>query len=187
MERSDLERFAILIFVSACSFTLGFYFAGRGSIEFPHLIISPMDGNEIVDLINNAEESIYAEVYIFTSDEIADAIVSARARGVDVKIIIDGNVEGEKIEEIITKLKSAGVELREHTLKTLHSKFAIFDGKRVLIGSHNWSKSAITRNREVSIVLESRWLADKLMDIFEEDWEESVEITDIYQLVYTNT
>jgi len=51
----------------------------------------------------------------------------------------------------------------------MHSKFTIRDGKEVLVGSHNFSYSALNKNREASVIISGN-AVQEFMDIFEEDW-----------------
>jgi phosphatidylserine/phosphatidylglycerophosphate/cardiolipin synthase-like enzyme len=52
-----------------------------------------------------------------------------------------------------------------------HNKLIVVDGKRVLVGSQNWSDSAVLKNREASLLIEFPTLAKYFAEIFEADWE----------------
>ena len=52
-----------------------------------------------------------------------------------------------------------------------HNKLIVVDRKKVLLSSQNWSDSAVTRNREAGLLLESPDLARYYADIFQDDWD----------------
>ncbi|HET8541017.1 MAG TPA: phospholipase D-like domain-containing protein [Anaeromyxobacter sp.] len=55
-----------------------------------------------------------------------------------------------------------------------HNKLVVVDGERVLVGSQNWSDYAVSRNREASLLVESRKLADYYAKLFASDWKGGV-------------
>lgn len=44
---------------------------------------------EIVDLIHQTKKTLWIQAYQFTSQPIADAVIAAKHRGVDVRVILD--------------------------------------------------------------------------------------------------
>ena len=50
---------------------------------------------------------------------------------------------------------------------TTHTKFLIIDKKIVILGSTNWTFSALSRNHEISAVIHSEESASFLQDFFE--------------------
>lgn len=49
----------------------------------------------------------------------------------------------------------------------------IVDGKRVLLGSPNWSKPGVTLNRDASLIFEDEGIAGCYAEAFEIDWQRS--------------
>jgi phosphatidylserine/phosphatidylglycerophosphate/cardiolipin synthase-like enzyme len=47
----------------------------------------------------------------------------------------------------------------------------VVDGKRVLIGSHNWSKPGVSLNRDASLIVYDTGVAEYFADAFEIDWQ----------------
>lgn len=135
------------------------------------LLSYPMDvESKFVEMLNSANSSIDLEVYLFTNERLAHALADAKARGVNVRVIV-GNDEGKEAADVIAILSSAGIPVRIGTnFAVTHAKFAIIDGRIVIIGSHNWTRSAMKTNREVSVVVEDPAIAQKLLAIFEYDW-----------------
>jgi phosphatidylserine/phosphatidylglycerophosphate/cardiolipin synthase-like enzyme len=52
-----------------------------------------------------------------------------------------------------------------------HNKLVIVDGETALVGSQNWSTSAVTTNREMSLLVPFPALARHYETIFDLDWE----------------
>jgi phosphatidylserine/phosphatidylglycerophosphate/cardiolipin synthase-like enzyme len=92
--------------------------------------------------------------------ELLQALVAAQARGVDVRVCLDlgKGFDGEpdlKHEAPAAWLEAHGVPVvLDEAGRTSHAKILVVDGRRILSGSHNWTRSAMTANREVS------WLID---------------------------
>ena len=55
-----------------------------------------------------------------------------------------------------------------------HNKLIVVDDEKVLVGSQNWSTTAITANREASLLIEHAGIASYFGRIFDADWEMSV-------------
>jgi phosphatidylserine/phosphatidylglycerophosphate/cardiolipin synthase-like enzyme len=55
-----------------------------------------------------------------------------------------------------------------------HNKMVIVDGKGVLVSSQNWSKAAVTENREAGVWLEHSAIAKYFTRIFETDWKTAI-------------
>jgi hypothetical protein len=69
--------------------------------------------------------------------------------------------------------KSKGVDIKNRlrVIDDHHTKGMIVDGKRVLLGSHNWSKPGVTLNRDASLIFDDVDVANYYTQAFEIDWE----------------
>lgn len=106
----------------------------------------------LVRLIDSAARSIHLQVYIFEADEtgnlVADALIAAARRRVDVYVLCDGYASSVPAE-LVSTLQANGVHIRffEPILKSsnfyfgrrLHQKLAVFDGESALVGGINIS------------------------------------------------
>jgi len=132
---------------------------GAGLIEYA---FSP--GRKCADVvikwIQRANSTIHILIYSFTLDNVRDALIQAKNRGIDVKIVMEKeNWNGTGSE--YTTLKNAEIAIRldsNHAL--MHDKVAIIDGHIVLTGSFNWSAAGNEDNNENLVVLDSQaWSA----------------------------
>jgi phosphatidylserine/phosphatidylglycerophosphate/cardiolipin synthase-like enzyme len=66
----------------------------------------------------------------------------------------------------------APVKLEIDPDRKLHHKVAIIDGRRVVLGSYNWTRPANEENDENTLVLSNRDVADLFTEAFDELWTE---------------
>ena len=109
-------------------------------------------------------------------NQLLNALIRAKDRGVQVKVILDQNInfEAESTEEALYKnknqqaydvLKKNNVPVFFDTSETYtHSKVLIIDNETVIVGSTNWSKAALTRNNEASVLIRSKEFADDFLN-----------------------
>ena len=94
------------------------------------------------------------------------ALSDAAARGVDVRVVMDQGRDwktqepDDKHVEAMTWLRTHGVTvLLDELDRTTHVKAIVVDGRTLLLGSHNWTRYALTQNREWSVVLDDAAMA----------------------------
>ncbi len=102
-------------------------------------------------LIQNANESIHIQTYIYADDEtgmlIANTLKEAVKRGVEVHLLVDGYASQELSNTFINQLKNAGISFRffepffkNHNFyfgRRLHHKIVVVDSKYTLVGGLN--------------------------------------------------
>lgn len=137
---------------------------------------SPDDhpADRLINLINGAKRKIYGAVYMFTDASIAEALIKAKKRGVDVKIIVD-NVTMDYEYGKGDLLQENGIEVYVFTVQgkksqfgtpLMHNKFALLDNQ-VWTGSFNWTKNANQKNQENVIVTTNKKVYAKFEKQFE--------------------
>ena len=124
-----------------------------GSVRVVYSLDQKQNDKEIIALIDAAKSHIYFAIYTFTLPSIADALVAAKKRGVDVRGILDSEQSSNSYGAPITsKLKAAGISVVTEKHATgngiMHIK-AIVTDSAYAIGSYNWTKSATTINDEI--------------------------------------
>ncbi len=132
--------------------------------------------NLIVSSIDNAKKSIDVMAYSFTSQPIAEALVTAHKRGVNVQILIDKSQLKEKYSQL-NYLGQNGLSLFIDSAQGIaHNKVMIFDDRFVLTGSFNFSKAAESRNAENIVIIDDPVLAN----IYLKNWEGRRETARLY-------
>ncbi|MCS7095077.1 MAG: phospholipase D family protein [Thaumarchaeota archaeon] len=124
----------------------------------------------IVDSIDRANSSVLVAIFSFTRDDIANALVRAHNRGIDVRVIIERTRINESGSEYL-RLKNNGVNVRlDGNPDLMHHKFIVIDGQIVITGSYNFSGAAEDRNDENLIVIVSARVASQYTSEFERIW-----------------
>jgi PLD-like domain len=96
--------------------------------------------------ISSARRSIYLTNPYFVPDEtIRDALLSARARGVRVVLLLPGAIDHELVVAASSagfgRLLDAGVEIFEYQAGLLHAKTMTIDGAWAMVGSAKHGQS----------------------------------------------
>lgn len=155
---------AIGVAVSACSDDLP---SAEAEVYF-----SRTDGctARVLGLAVEAETSLWVAVYSFTDDDIANALVTAHQRGVEVYVLTE---KSQRDESVVGTLTRGGVNVRmDGNGKAMHHKFAVIDGKIVATGSFNWTNNAEHHNDENMVVLHSEEIARRFGEEFLRVWAE---------------
>jgi phosphatidylserine/phosphatidylglycerophosphate/cardiolipin synthase-like enzyme len=121
----------------------------------------------IVNLIDGADKYVYFAIYEFTKENIADALVRAKIRGLDVAGIMDaGQSQNAAQAHIVQKLEGAGipVEFQRHEKGIMHIKMLVTD-KAYALGSYNWTEAATMLNDEVLEIGTAGPLREEYLDI----------------------
>ncbi|MBX3739119.1 MAG: DUF1669 domain-containing protein [Candidatus Didemnitutus sp.] len=143
----------------------------------PQIYFSRSDpvSNIIVREINSARKSIYLLMYSFTDQEIANALIAATKRGIDVRIAFDKSQGEEKnslSDEMVEALGPKRVVYRYGKGRgIMHEKMAICDGLTVMLGSYNWTNNAKANNWENLIVLRDARIAAECTSEFTRVWQ----------------
>ncbi len=115
----------------------------------------------VVNTIGQAKSEILVQAYSFTSEPIAQALVEAHRRGVDIEVILDKSQRTED-DARAKSLLDAGIPVRIDAAHAIaHNKVMVIDGETVITGSFNFAKAAEERNAENLLVIRDKVLADR--------------------------
>ncbi len=144
-----------------------------------------------IQKIENAQKSIHMVMYeiLWYGDPDTDnhevsllgrALADAAKRGVDVRVIMDdGRGYGFVNDALVEAAQnwkdyftSKGVQVEfDWSNETTHDKLIIIDGSIVIVGSTNWSTSALEYNHEANALIESKEVASVYESYFEDLWK----------------
>ena len=119
--------------------------------------------------IDEAKKEIFISMYSFKTGEngnsYPDRIVSHLAKAVKKGVIVSVVLEKatNQSDELTIQNRTTGKLLEEEGIhvyfdapdKTTHTKVIVIDRRIVILGSHNFTQSALKYNNEVSVLLES--------------------------------
>ena len=130
----------------------------------------------LIGRINAAQNSIHIVSFEFDLTPVAEALVAARQRGVDVRWVTDDEhgleADGEPGHGQFALLQDAGIEVRSDDRSALmHNKFWIFDQQTVWTGSTNITENGIFKQDNNTIVIQSTALAAIYEREFQEMWD----------------
>ena len=106
-----------------------------------------------VDAIDRAETQILVNAYgLTTSSRTVDALVRAKQRGVDVRLIADRTTPCER-NSGINPLARAGIPIWiDSDVRIAHSKSMVIDHQVTLTGSMNWTGGAAYNSENLNLV-----------------------------------
>ena len=162
----------ILLFIPITGFsekTWEVYFTNPDKIKNIK-VINPQDG--LIAAIKGAKKSFYGAFYDISSIKIANEIIAAHKRGVDVKLVTDnGTFSGEAIRRIY----ESGIPIVPDTGPALmHNKFAIIDDFTVFTGSYNTTENCTHRNNNNAIIVNSTEIAEIYSAKFSEMFDNKI-------------
>jgi phosphatidylserine/phosphatidylglycerophosphate/cardiolipin synthase-like enzyme len=126
----------------------------------------------IRSLLKSAAQSVDICVFTITDDRISRPILDAHRRGVSVRIITDDEKAFDRGSDAEFLARNGVPLVVDRTRHHMHHKFAIFDNKRLLSGSYNWTRSAADRNEENFLITSDRILVKTFRKQFDKLWKE---------------
>jgi len=132
----------------------------------------------LLKAIDEARDEIFISIFSFRAgvhkrsypDRILAHLGRAVKRGVDVKVVLE--ITGKTSDELSAQNRKTKRLLEEQGVvvyldsprKTTHTKLIVIDQRLVILGSHNWTQSALKYNNEISLLVESQELAREARD-----------------------
>jgi cardiolipin hydrolase len=135
---------------------------------------------KLLELIVSARRSIFVAVYFLTDQIIAEALVAAHKRRIDIKIVLDpitaqsryGKAEflarhGIEVYVFRPDSRAGGGDNKWAEQPLMHDKYAVFDNDYVWTGSFNWTVTACMYNCENVVLIKDHALCTHYKQNFE--------------------
>lgn len=127
---------------------------------------------ELINTIQHANRYVYFVIYTITKENIVDALIAAKLRGLEVKGVLDFNqsiIDQEK--PLISKMQKYGIELKIPFKNEgiIHMKLLVTDNAYES-GSFNWTNSATTINDEVLEIGHIESFRQSYLKVFNQVW-----------------
>ncbi len=193
-----MRRVKIIFYIATFTVVFsvfGMLFTGEKPVEIKegsNLIAGNEYADRVLSLLKSAKKRIYVSMYVmrysptrsYSVENIyIKALIDRYKRGVDVKIVLDASREwskkrqslsgprSEKNDNAFNALKNAGVPVIYDSMEqTMHAKTIVIDDELCIIGSTNWSYSALKKNVEFSVLIKSKSQTQKMIDHFNRLW-----------------
>jgi phosphatidylserine/phosphatidylglycerophosphate/cardiolipin synthase-like enzyme len=142
---------------------------------------TPWDDVEgmIVEEIAGAQKQVLVQAYLLTSKSIAQSLIAAQRRGVDVRILADAEQQAKVESSMIAILAAAGIPVwLETKYQSAHNKIIVIDAasehSAVITGSFNFTWAAEHKNAEnILIVRRNIPLASQYASNWERHWQDA--------------
>ncbi len=127
----------------------------------------------IIKTIRNARRQILVQAFSFTHRRIANALIAAKRRGVDVQILADAGQIDKIRTSLVKDLAAAGLPVfLDSAHDSAHNKVMVIDAGGsetcLITGSYNFTHAAQSRNAENVVVISgNRAVTDRFVDNFE--------------------
>ncbi len=134
----------------------------------------------ILNAINNAQKSVWLEMYLMTDNNVITALENAAKRGLDVRVMLDPHpYGGGSPTATINALNAAGAKAQTSnpSFRYTHEKGMVIDSTTAFIMTSNFTLSAIStgKNREYDIIDSTPQDVQGTIDIFNADWNRTAE------------
>lgn len=117
-------------------------------------------------------------IFKLTSRSVAVILMDLHRTGIQVRVVTDAN-EDEDPKSQMDHLRSAGIVIKSNSRPSdtayrscMHHKFAIVDNDTLMMGSLNWTVTAITKNYESVIVTSNRLMVKPFIEHFNKLWRD---------------
>ena len=145
--------------------------------------VSPDCSNEVfTQAIDNASDSLLVNMYEFSSPSLGESLVVAKARGVDVRVLIEGGPVGgisPSEKSLVWTVNRSGIPVMsmvstatEHApYRYDHAKYIVIDNNSLLLTSENFKNSGLPQkgmsgNRGWGVHLRNTGIAQYFTGIF---------------------
>ena len=139
------------------------------------IIILPDDSAKpILDAIAGAQKSIRVKMFLFSDPSLLDAVIAAKHRGIDVRVMLnperrDGEQENNDSRK---KLTDGGINVIDSNpaFDVTHEKSMVIDDAIAFVQSLNWETKNITTTRDYAIVTTHKHEVEEVAKCFDADW-----------------
>lgn len=127
--------------------------------------------DRMVSLIDHSRERVWAAFYSLTLDEVARALLRAKGRGVDVRVIMDDATAEAEVSNSHLIKKKIPIKTDYSLSDFMHNKFMVIDSFLTWTGSYNPGETGSWRDNNNVIIISSTRVAAIYEDEFLEMWE----------------
>ncbi|MFO1415160.1 MAG: phospholipase D-like domain-containing protein [Burkholderiales bacterium] len=138
------------------------------------LVLPDVGARPLLAAIDGATKSIRIKMFLFNAPALLDAVIAARKRGVDVKVMLNparrsGETENEDSRR---KLVEGGVSVLDSNpaFDLTHEKSMVVDDTEAFVMSLNWETRNVTETRDYAVVTRHPAEVAEITACFDADW-----------------
>jgi phosphatidylserine/phosphatidylglycerophosphate/cardiolipin synthase-like enzyme len=121
----------------------------------------------VIDRIAAAGKSVHVQAYALGSPAIADALIAAHRRGLEVRIVLDAERAGEEDSQSKRLAREGIPTFADAKESKVHSKIMLIDGRTIVTGSYNFAEAQDKRTADNLILIEG---AGDLVSAYEDNF-----------------
>ncbi len=126
---------------------------------------SPKPLDALLEAVNSAQKSLDIAIYNFSEPSLANAVIRAKNRGVQVRLVMESDNLSKPVPK---RLLSAGIPIIGDGQDSLmHDKFMVIDGKTLLVGSANFTINGLNTDNNYLLQINDPDLAEAYSEEFE--------------------
>jgi cardiolipin synthase A/B len=140
------------------------------------LIVLPDDTAEpLLRAIAAARKSLRVKMFLFSDPSLMKALIAAKKRGVDVRVMLNPARRSGEADNKVTKkkLEAADIEVLDSNpaFDVTHEKSMVVDDKTAFVKSLNWVTKNLTETRDYAVVTTRAKEVREIIECFEADWK----------------
>jgi phosphatidylserine/phosphatidylglycerophosphate/cardiolipin synthase-like enzyme len=122
-----------------------------------------------------AKQSLRLKMFVFTDPAMLAAVVAAKKRGVDVRVMLNPARRNGKDDNAKSRkaLVAAGVTVRDSNpaFELTHEKSLVVDGSLACVMSLNWDTENLSQTRDYAVATTHRKTVGEIVECFDADWD----------------
>lgn len=135
---------------------------------------SPACEELVLETLEGSTSRIWVAMYSFTNADLAQGLITAKNKGVDVRVVVEKQQAGGQYSQH-QELAAAGIPVRiDANPSLMHHKFGVVDNGVVITGSMNWTGNGVGENNENLVIIASSELNTKFASEFDSVWNDSI-------------
>ena len=138
------------------------------------LVLPDESAKPFLDAIHGAKTSLQVKMFVFSDEDLLQAVVAAHHRGVKVRVMLNAaRRSGEDDNEHVRKaLEHAGIEVKDSNpdFGITHEKSMVVDETIAFVNSLNWATKNLTETRDYAITTTHPHAVKEIIDCFDADW-----------------
>ena len=140
------------------------------------LMVFPDDTTApLLSAIAGAQKSLRVKMFLFSDPSLMKALIGARKRGVEVRVMLNPARRSGEADNKVTKkrLEAAGIEVRDSNpaFDVTHEKSMVIDDTTAFVKSFNWVTKNITETRDYAVITTREKEVKEVIECFEADWK----------------
>ncbi|ORX52407.1 phospholipase D/nuclease [Hesseltinella vesiculosa] len=122
--------------------------------------------------LSSAKKTLHVAIFSLTDNKTANALIDAKERGVDVKVVADDGQLDAKGSDVVRLRDDYNIPIKiDDNAQFMHNKFAVIDDSIVITGSFNWSIGARYHNKENILITNIASVAEAYSKEFQHLWQ----------------